>query len=633
MTDSATRQIVQQIVVGYVTNGTMFTAYDVTLEARSQGARLRHAEGRDVVHEMFQNGIMGASYKRTVVDVGAPTKPFVYHRFNDDPQQYSSPSNSATAQTPPPSPPTSNQGGGFVSRLVGSLLGRGGNQTSQQTSPTNTRPRRHTQLSPKTLALANDTFLPISRQELAKGLKSTSFWSTPWFGRRDLIPPADDKRTRLIDRAMVSAGLLTPAELAEIHEIGALMDYYRPSLLHRQAVARQAGNSAVEQDRQLRAAEKEKRKQEAAERKAAREAAIRQRRQTDIIFLGLGVSQELHQRAGEPERLERSGLPLIDSPQQLAERLEITVPQLRWLAFHNDVATRVHYVRFEIPKKSGGMRTLHAPHQELARCQNWILREILNKLPVETCAHGFVQSRSILTNAQQHVEKPVLINVDLEDFFPSVTFPRVRFIFKQLGYSPCIATVLALLCTEAPRRAVTYNGQRYLVATGARSLPQGACTSPAISNQAAIRLDRRLNGLAEQFGATYTRYADDMTFSGGEDLERRTGYAMAHIRHIIDDCGFRVNLKKCRVLRDSAQQNVTGLIVNQRPSVSRRKLRQLRAVLHNARKTGLRAQNREGHPNFRAHLEGYFTFVAMTRPELGKALAKQLAEISDEAAT
>src|SRR5439155_1276785 len=150
--------------------------------------------------------------------------------------------------------------------------------------------------------------------------------------------------------------------------------------------------------------------------------------------------------------------------------------------------------------------------------------------------------------------------LDLEDFFPSITFPRVRSVFQRLGYSPAVATVLALLCTECPRRPVEYAGQVYHVAIGPRGLPQGACTSPGLSNQVARRLDKRLCGLAEKLGLTYTRYADDMTFSGGDEVNARVGYLMARVRHVAEDEGFAVNVKKSgvHISVEHFQQGVVG---------------------------------------------------------------------------
>ena len=266
---------------------------------------------------------------------------------------------------------------------------------------------------------------------------------------------------------------------------------------------------------------------------------------------------------------------MLSSPAELAEALGLTVPRLRWLAFHTEVASRTHYVQFAVPKRSGGTRTLSVPHRTLSEAQRWVFDRIVGKLGVEPPAHGFVTGRGILTNAAPHAGKAVVVNMDLEGFFPSIGFARVRSVFQRLGYSPAVATILALLCTECPRRRVEYDGVPYHVATGPRGLPQGACTSPALSNQVARRLDRRLLGLATRLGLTYTRYADDLTFSGDDPLRGAIGYLMARVRHIAQDEGFTVNQAKSRVLRRNAAQMVTGLVVNDRPGVPREEIRRL----------------------------------------------------------
>src|SRR5262249_48501378 len=160
--------------------------------------------------------------------------------------------------------------------------------------------------------------------------------------------------------------------------------------------------------------------------------------------------------------------------------LGLGIPRLRWLTFHTEAATRIHYVQFEVPKKSGGVRILSAPHRTLAAAHEWVLANILAKLPTEEPAHGFVPGRSTLTNAQPHAGRDVVVTLDLEGFFPSIGFARVRHLFRRIGYSGAVATLLALLCTECPRRRVVYAGTAYFVATGPRGLPQGACTSPAL---------------------------------------------------------------------------------------------------------------------------------------------------------
>lgn len=482
-----------------------------------------------------------------------------------------------------------------------------------------TPPRR----SSGTLNLDAGDFLPIGRQELLEGAKENQAWGNPWFGRRDLIPPAEDERTKLIDRGLVTQGLLTPEELVEIHEVGAEMERFRPSLVSMEVAVHKAGEEAVQADRERRAARREQKKKEAAERKRLRAEAIAKRRAEDILFLGRGVSGRLNQRQADAARLTSQGLPVLATPAEVAQTLNLSIPQLRWLAFHTEVATRIHYVHFSVPKKSGGTRVLSSPHKKLAVAQKWILDNILAKVPVEPAAHGFQPGRSIVSNATAHVGRRVVLNMDLEDFFPSITFPRIRSVFYRLGYSPAAATILALLCTECPRKQVMYDGNPYWVATGPRGLPQGACTSPALSNQVARRLDKRLAGLANKLGLTYTRYADDLTVSGDEALESRVGYVMARIRHIAEAEGFAVNDKKSRVLRRNAAQRVTGLVVNDRPTLSRKDIRRLRAILFRAKSEGLDAQNRLGMPHFRAWLQGKIAYLAMVRPELGAKLRLQ----------
>jgi retron-type reverse transcriptase len=270
---------------------------------------------------------------------------------------------------------------------------------------------------------------------------------------------------------------------------------------------------------------------------------------------------------------------------------------------------------------------LSAPKTELAQAQRWVLQNILVRLPTDRQAHGFVTGRSTVTNARPHVGQDVVVNLDLSTFFPSITFARVRGFFEHLGYSPAVATVLALLCTEAPRQAADFGGTRYWVATGPRGLPQGACTSPAISNQIVRKLDRRLTGMAGGLGWQYTRYADDLTFSAGEGKRPQIGMLMAKVRHIAQDEGFQLNPRKGRVQRAGGRQTVTGIVVNDRPGVPREEVRRLRAILHGARKTGLEAQNRAGLPHFESWLQGKLAYLAMVDPERGGAMLRELREL------
>lgn len=640
MADAATQQLIDQIVQEYVQAGTMFTAFDVTTETRKRGGNVRHNEVRDLVHEFYQQGRLGASYNRSVVDVGAPTKPFVYHRFSDNPRNYTSPGGPAASggSAPPPKP----QSQGFIQRMVTKIFGDGApaparppvppqqwtpgsrsQSAAPGSTPSSTPPPKST-----TLALDAAQFLPITRADLIKSARGIRLWSGIFWGRRDLIPPADDPRTKLIDRGMVSQGLLSAEQLAEIHSVGSEMDKVRPVMEAIQRQAQEAGKSAVDASREERAKLRSQKKAEAAEGKKKRAEAIAHRKATDILFLGRGVSGRLGERTSDIEKLEASTLPILSTPAELASALDLTIPQLRWLSFHTEVATRTHYLHFTVPKKSGGTRTLSSPHRLLAKAQRWILCNILNKLSIEDPAHGFITQRSILSNAQQHTSRNIIINMDLENFFPSITFPRIRSVFFRAGYSPAVATILALICTECPRRTVELAGQTLFVAMGPRGLPQGACTSPSLSNQVARRLDKRLLGMAQKHALTYTRYADDITISGNGELQNRIGWVMARVRHLADEEGFRVNESKSRILRRSTAQKVTGLVVNDRPGVARSDVRRIRAILHHAKSEGLEEQNRSGHPNFSAWLEGMISYIGMARPEVAAKLRQQLRALS-----
>jgi retron-type reverse transcriptase len=471
------------------------------------------------------------------------------------------------------------------------------------------------------LDLSSSAFAPITDAEakrLASGLGG-ALWANLWFGRRDRIPPADDPRTAIIDKAMVGQGLITPAELAEIHKVGEQMEALRGDLstVHHEA------NRVVEQDREAKRQLKEQKKRESAERKLRHAEAVAHRRKTDIVYLGRGVSKGLADRRSHVEKLQSLGLPVLSTPADVAGALKVTVPRLRWLAYHSEATEILHYVRFTVPKKSGGVRELCAPHEDLAAAQEWILRNILDKVPVHNAAHGFVAGRSTVTNATPHVGAGVVINTDLTDFFPTITVHRVIGVFRQLGYSPAVSSVLALLCTEAPRRNVTYAGKPLFVASGPRALPQGACTSPMLSNLVARRMDSRLTGIATKLGFRYTRYADDLTFSAPSD-EGKIGYLLARVRHITQDEGFAVNEAKTRILRPGDRQTVTGVVVNQRPGVPRDLVRRLRAILHRAQREGLTAQNREKRPHFEAWLRGMVAYVHMVNPKQGEPLRAAL---------
>jgi len=322
----------------------------------------------------------------------------------------------------------------------------------------------------------------------------------------------------------------------------------------------------------------------------------------------------------DAQRLAAQGLPDLPTMDSLAEFLGISRGDLGWLIFVDHAPKPAHYTPFAVPKRSGDYRILYAPKARLKRAQRRIYEGILSRVALPDAVHGFVPGRSILTNASPHAGRDAVVNIDIEDFFPTITYRRVRGVFQALGYGEETAIALALLCTVEP----VAEAQKVVGGSSRRQLPQGAPTSPALANLTCRKLDARLGGLARKFGIAYTRYADDLTFSGDGAFSDAVGRFVRHARMIIADEGFRVNTRKVHITRKGRRQQVTGLVVNDAPSVPRRYRRELRAILHNARSTGLDAQNRTNHPDFAKHLRGRIAFVRTTHPELADEFDRAL---------
>ena len=471
---------------------------------------------------------------------------------------------------------------------------------------------------------ANPEILALSAEAMRARALRIKPYQTAWIGRVDTIPPQSDERTALIDRGLILRGYFNEAELGEIHTVGDQWLKFREIKTLARLRAEAGVEAALEKRREEQLALKAQKRAEAAERKVQRAEEIAERKRDDIIFLGRGVSKGLSDRRANVEALTAAGLPILTTPRDIANAMAIPVTTLRWLSFHAEATERTHYVTFQIPKRSGGTRLLAAPHVKLATAQRWVLDNILAKLPVESPAHGFVKGHSTVTNAAVHLGRDLVINLDLASFFPSIGFRRIRGVFKRLGYSPAVATVFALLCTESPRTAVEYDGKKVWVAVGERALPQGACTSPALSNQVTRKLDRRLRGRMAPLGWAYTRYADDLTFSAPAGKRKEIGRVQAAVRHIVEEEGFALNVKKGRVQSTAGRQTVTGIVVNSKPGIPREEVRRIRAILHGARRTGLAAQNRENRPGFERWLQGKIAYLCMVDREKGLKYLREL---------
>lgn len=279
----------------------------------------------------------------------------------------------------------------------------------------------------------------------------------------------------------------------------------------------------------------------------------------------------------DEEQLARHQLPIWRNEDELAAALGLSRKQLWFFATHRERDRHPHYVTFSIPKRSGGRRVIMAPKRGLKAVQRAVLGMLVDKLPVSEHAHAFRRGHNVRTGAEPHVGKRHVLRLDLTDFFPSVTFARVRGYLISLGYGYPVAATLAVLLTEAERQPVVVDGATFHVPIGERHCVQGAPTSPGICNAIVLKLDHRLAGLARKHGVAYSRYADDLTFSG--DLDRAAMLRVnALARRIIREEGFVVNDAKTRLTSQGRRQTVTGVVVNQTLGLSRVERRRLRAT-------------------------------------------------------
>lgn len=380
-------------------------------------------------------------------------------------------------------------------------------------------------------------------------------------------------------------------------------------------------------------AERRKEEREAARRAARlaraevareRRAAYDQRLTREVLWAGDGVSSRLTGVPGDEARLARRGLPPLRDAADLAAHLGIDLRALRWLTYHRDVSPVVHYRQFEVPKAKGGTRVISAPRPRLRAALDRVRETLLSRLPPTPQAQAFVKGRSTVTNARPHLRQAVLVKVDIRDFFGSIGFPRIRGLFEALGYPGQVATLLGLLCTEAPRVEVDLDGKRWWVATGARALPQGAPTSPELTNQIARRLDARLSGFAKKHGWVYTRYADDLTFSRKVEAEGDVRRLLGTARAVLEAEGFRLNPEKIFVARKGRQQRVTGVVVNDVVSLDRGSLRRFRAAVHRVTEKEKRWRS----PAERAAMLGFACYVKMVKPALGQAWLDALSRVT-----
>jgi RNA-directed DNA polymerase len=334
-------------------------------------------------------------------------------------------------------------------------------------------------------------------------------------------------------------------------------------------------------------------------------------------------------------RVAQWNLPKLDNVAVLTHWLAMDLDHLNWFAdLHRyGYSTRnpklENYTYRVVFKPGGSIRLIEAPKKTLKELQRRIARDLLALIPAHPAVHGFVPGRSIKTFVAPHTGKELVLRMDLHNFFPSIRAARVSNVFRTLGYGDHVAEYLTGLGTNAvPRRLWKNFSQRdndvfelhNLYAR--RHLPQGAPTSPALANLCAYRLDVRLSALAQRAGATYTRYADDLAFSGDANFARCSGRFSIRVAAIALEESFAVNHHKTRFMRRGIRQHLAGLTANHHPNVSRRDFDQLKALLTNCLRHGPASQNREAHPDFRAHLFGRIGFIEMINSQKAAKLRR-----------
>jgi RNA-directed DNA polymerase len=328
-------------------------------------------------------------------------------------------------------------------------------------------------------------------------------------------------------------------------------------------------------------------------------------------------------------RLRGHNLPVIFSTYHLCELAPFSFPML----IHILKERENHYKFYTIKKRNGGHRAILSPFQNFKRLQRVILHSILVNVPTHKNAFGFISQKNITQNAAIHVGADYILTVDLLKFFDCITEKRVAGLFKSLGYAPNLAVDLAKICTVklpeayvAEFEADEFAEYREIVSAADAVTPQGAPTSPAISNLVTGRLDKRLTKLAESLGCKYSRYADDLTFSG--KYENLPHYTTLNL--IVRSEGFRINKKKVKLTRKGIRQTVTGLVIDQEVFVNRKFKDEVEAHLYGCKTFGVirHIEHRDiKHEFFKEWLLGKIMFINSVEPNTARKYLVKFNEI------
>lgn len=319
------------------------------------------------------------------------------------------------------------------------------------------------------------------------------------------------------------------------------------------------------------------------------------------------ITEDAYQRILQyKERLQANNLPVIYNLRHVRKIFQIKHKEQE--LFFGDQRGSL-YTHFEIPKKNGGKRVIDAPCDCLKKIQRWIKDEIIDSFSPSEYATGFRKGISIVDNARTHIGKELVINFDIKDFFPSVTYAEVLRLFVYMGYRLDVAHLLTKLCTN-----------------NNNILPQGSPASPSISNLVLLKLDKRLSTLAKSINCDYSRYADDITFSGNKSIKS----IIPLVQRIIIEEGYTVNERKIRLQYANQRQEVTGLIVNTKLAVSKDITNEIEKAIYYCKKYGVTSHMKhircEKH-FYREHLYGIAYFIKMVNPQKGESYLISLDDI------
>ncbi|MBL7868478.1 MAG: RNA-directed DNA polymerase [Flavobacterium lindanitolerans] len=332
------------------------------------------------------------------------------------------------------------------------------------------------------------------------------------------------------------------------------------------------------------------------------------------------------------DNLIHYNLPVIFSLKHFSQIIGVDFHQLL-----NVIENRGHYYSYYlIKKRKGGYRRIIAPHKNIRYLQDWIKINILDKVKIHSSATGFTKGKSILDNAKSHLDSEVLLNIDLENFFESITEKRIYGVFKWLGYHKNLAIEFAKICTvKMPEEkfdnlndiSQEYFFDYYLLKEAV--LVQGAPTSPSLSNIICIKLDNRFNKLANKRGISYSRYADDITFSGNKDS--LPSYNL--VKKIIESENLKINWTKVGRYKKGQKQVVTGLLVNENIRVPKKFKKEVLRHLFFCEKYGAASHFNRIAPDksFRKEwLIGKILYINSIEPEVAKSMFERIKKISWE---